>query len=177
VQDSDAVLVARVVAHDDRAAFELLVRRYQSPLRGFLRRLARFDAARADDLAQETFMKLFRSIGSYRGEAKFSSWLYSIAYHTFLNDQRGRIVETSFEESHQAPLPDTTQAAGDALDVEAALAHLNARQQAVFELHYRHGMTHQEVAGALELPLGTVKTDLSRGLDVLRRAMGHQEGR
>lgn len=175
--DSDAVLVARVVTQDDRAAFELLVRRYQSPLRAFLRRLARFDAARADDLAQETFLKLYRSIGTYRGQAKFSTWLYRIAYHTFINDQRGRAVETSFEESHQAPLPDTAQQAGDARDVETALAHLNARQQAVFELHYRHGMTHQEVAGALELPLGTVKTDLSRGLDVLRRAMGWEEDR
>jgi RNA polymerase sigma factor (sigma-70 family) len=79
VTDSDTALVARVVANDDRSAFELLVRRHQSPLRNFLRRLAKNDAARADDLAQETFIKAYRSMASFAGTAKFSSWLYRIA--------------------------------------------------------------------------------------------------
>jgi RNA polymerase sigma-70 factor (ECF subfamily) len=175
--DSEAVLVARVVANDDRTAFELLVRRYQSPLRLFLRRLARNDAARADDLAQETFIKLYRSIGTYRGQAKFSSWLYRIAWNTFLNDQRGRVAETTFEEALHAPVADTAQAAGDAADVERALGHLGDRQRAVFDLHYRKGMSHAEIAAALELPAGTVKSDLLRGMDELRRRFGdRQEG-
>jgi RNA polymerase sigma-70 factor (ECF subfamily) len=175
--DSEAMLVARVVANDDRAAFELLVRRYQSPLRLFLRRLARNDAARADDLAQETFIKLYRSIGTYRGQAKFSSWLYRIAWNTFLNDQRGRVPEAIFDEILHAPVDDSAQAAGDAADVERALGSLGDRQRAVFDLHYRKGMSHAEIATVLELPAGTVKSDLSRGLDELRRRFGgRQEG-
>lgn len=83
--DNDAALVARVIADDDRNAFELLVRRHQSPLRNFLRQLTAFDVERADDLAQETLIKVYRSIHTFQGTAKFTSWLYQIAYHTFLN--------------------------------------------------------------------------------------------
>lgn len=172
--DSDAALVARVVTGDDRAAFELLVRRHQSPVRNFLRRLARNDAARADDLAQETFIKLFRSIGTYRAQAKFSTWLYRIAYRTFLDDQRGRREEMPLHEDDHVT-PDHALAAGNELDVNVALQRLMPRQRAVFDLHYGKGLTHDEVAQALELPVGTVKSDLSRGLDLLRHALVHQE--
>ena len=166
--ESDAELVARVVAADDRSAFELLVRRHQSPLRNFLRRLARSDHARADDLAQETFIKAYRSIHTYRGTAKFSSWLYRIAYNTFLNDERGRLPAAEFDEAQHAAVADRAAHAGDELDIDRALQLLSTRQQAVFDLHYRKGMTHEEVANALELPLGTVKSDLARGHERLR---------
>jgi RNA polymerase sigma factor (sigma-70 family) len=166
--DSDASLVARVVRDDDRVAFELLVRRYQSPLRNFLRRLTRADVDRADDLAQETFMKLYTSIATYRGSAKFSTWLYRIAYNTFLNDQRRVSPDTAFDESFHAPVADTADAAGDQTDVERALRELGDRERAVFDLHYRKGMTHHEVANVLEVPLGTVKSDLTRGREKLK---------
>jgi RNA polymerase sigma-70 factor, ECF subfamily len=175
--DSDASLVARVVTNDDRAAFELLVRRYQSPLRNFLRRLARDDVARADDLAQETFIKLYQAIGTYRAQAKFATWLYRIAYNTFLNDQRGRAPEAEFEESVHAPTADTARSAGNEVDVSNALRHLSDRQRAVFDLYYSKGMTHGEVASALDLPLGTVKSDLTRGIDRLRQVLMDRERR
>ena len=76
---TDADLVARVLLDDDHHAFSELVRRHQSAVRGLLRNLTRTDAALADDLAQETFLKAFKHIGSFRGEAKFSTWLYRIA--------------------------------------------------------------------------------------------------
>lgn len=174
--DPDAVLVARVVTSDDRAAFELLVRRHQGPVRNFLRRLARNDPDGAEDLAQETFIKLFRSISSYRGQAKFSTWLYRIAYRTFLDGQRGRVEQVSLDEQEQElATPDTAQDAGNELDVEQALQHLTPRQRAVFDLHYAKGMSHDEVAQAVELPLGTVKSDLARGIALLRRVFGAKE--
>lgn len=171
--DNDAALVARVIADDDRNAFELLVRRHQSPLRHFLRQLTAFEVERADDLAQETLIKVYRSIHTFQGTAKFTSWLYQIAYHTFLNDQRRRHPETQFDESvHPVPSDatpaDSTAAAGDRGDVERALSQLPARQQAVFELHYQQEMTHAEIATALDLPLGTVKSDLTRGREALK---------
>jgi len=149
MSDSDTALVARVIASDDRGAFELLVRRHQSAVRNFLRRLARNDVERANDLAQETFIKMYQGLHSYRGTARFTTWLFRIAYHTFLNDQRGR---------HTA----------DALDVDRALERLPVRQRAVFDLHYKKGMTHSEIAEALELPLGTIKSDLVRGHEKLK---------
>lgn len=175
VDQSDAVLIARVLTEDDRAAFEMLVIRYQSPLRNFLRRLTRDDAARADDLAQETFMKAYASIRTYKAQAKFSTWLYRIAYNTFLNDERSRVTETELEEHHHPPAPDTALSASNEVDVDGALRHLNARQRAVFDLHYRKGMTHEEVAIALDLPPGTVKSDLAHGLERLREILTQRE--
>jgi RNA polymerase sigma factor (sigma-70 family) len=174
--DNEAALVTRIVMEGDRAAFEVLVRRHQSPLRNFLRRLTRNDVERANDLAQETFLRLYNSIGTYRGQAKFTTWLYRIAYNTFLNDQRGRrVADAEFDESRHSPVPDTTSSASDETDVDSALAHLTDRQRAVFDLHYKKGMTHHEVASALELPLGTVKSDVARGLDILREILTSHE--
>lgn len=173
MSDSDTTLVARVAADDDRGAFELLVRRHQSAVRNFLRRLARNDAERANDLAQETFIKLYQGIGSYRGAARFSTWLYRIAYHTFLNDERGRRrADLEFDEEQHAGADDSANAAGAALDVGRALERLGMRQRAVFDLHYKKGMTHSEIADALGLPLGTVKSDLVRGHEQLREWLG-----
>jgi len=168
VTDSDAALVARVVADDDRSAFELLVRRHQSPLRNFLRRLAKNDAARADDLAQETFIKAYRSMASFAGTAKFSSWLYRIAYNTFLNDQRGRVTHAELDETQHLSTENDAECAATESDVDKLLNQLPLRQRAVFDLHYKKGMTHQEIAQTLELPLGTVKSDLTRGHETLR---------
>jgi RNA polymerase sigma-70 factor (ECF subfamily) len=168
VTDSDAALVARVVAHDDRGAFELLVRRHQSPLRNFLRRLTKNDSERADDLAQETFLKAYRAMHTYAGVAKFSTWLYRIAYNTFLNELRTRFPQTEFDEAqHSSPVrgPEHRDLQND---VDRCLLHLSSRQRAVFDLHYKKDLSHREIAAALELPLGTVKSDLSRGLEVLR---------
>ena len=168
VSDSDVALVARVVADDDRGAFELLVRRHQSAVRNFLRRLTRNDSERANDLAQETFIKMYQGLRSYRGTARFSTWLYRIAYHTFLNDERGRRPADEFSEDLHGERTDTAAALTDALDVDRALERLPVRQRAVFDLHYKKGMTHSEIADALELPLGTIKSDLSRGHEKLK---------
>lgn len=172
--DSDAALVARVVADDDRGAFELLVRRHQSPLRNFLRRLAKNDRDRADDLAQETFLKAYRAMHTYAGAAKFSTWLYRIAYNTFLNDQRRRFPQAEFDEALHASPADGPEHGDRLADVDRCLERLSMRQRAVFDLHYKKDLSHQEIASTLELPLGTVKSDLARGLEVLRRHLVDQ---
>lgn len=169
--DSDDSLVARVVTDDDRVAFELLVRRHQSPLRNFLRRLTRADVERSDDLAQEAFLKAYRSIETYKGGARFSTWLYRIAYNTFLNDERRNVSEMEFDEALHSPATDTALAAAREVDIDAALQQLSIRQRAIFDLHYKKGMTHDEVADALGLPLGTVKSDLTRGRDRLKELL------
>ena len=99
---TDADLVARILLDDDHHAFSELVRRHQSAVRGLLRQLTRTDAALADDLAQETFIKAYKNIRSFRGEAKFSTWLYRIAYNCFREEARRRkelvgIDETQLE--------------------------------------------------------------------------------
>src|SRR6185436_8560315 len=90
VELTDADLVARVLADDDQHAFGELVRRHQSSVRGLLRQLTRTDVALADDLAQDTFLRAYKNIRSFRGEARFSTWLYRIAYNCFREDARRR---------------------------------------------------------------------------------------
>ena len=87
---TDADLIARVLGDDDQHAFGELVRRHQSSVRGLLRQLTRTDIALADDLAQETFLRAYKNIRSFRGEAQFSTWLYRIAYNCFREDARRR---------------------------------------------------------------------------------------
>ena len=173
--DSDAELVARLVASDDHAAFESLVKRHQSPVRHFFRRLARNDAQRADDLAQETFLKVFRSIGSFKGDSKFTTWLYRVAYNTFLNHQRNRVATAPLEDASQAE-QDFSGQAGNEADFDRLLHELSDRHRAVFDLHYRKDLSHPEIASALQIPLGTVKSDLTRGLDQLRLLVSAKGG-
>lgn len=169
---SDSDLIARVLVNDDRNAFGELVRRYQSEVRQFLRRLTRDDAARADDLAQETFVKAYRSLRQFHGDAKFSSWLYRIAHRSFLNELRKRRESLSAEgEFDHLPAPRKVPSVAMAVDVRQALKKLSLEEQAVFDLYYRKGMTHTETASVLELPLGTVKTHLSRGKEKLKNLL------
>src|SRR5262245_63209458 len=98
---SNAEHIARVVVHDDRHAFSELVRRHQSAVRATLRRLTMGNHALADDLAQETFLLAYRNLKSFRQEAKFSTWLYRIAYNAFLADAR---------KTREAQLPEDTDA-------------------------------------------------------------------
>lgn len=165
--DPDAELVARLMASGDHRVFEELVKRHQSSVRNFFRRLTHPDKARADDLAQETFLKLYRSIGSFQGQAKFSTWLYRVAYNVFLDEQRRRPVVPPQLDVHPEE-PDHAPRIGDEADVSRLLRQLTLRQRVIFELHYRKDLSHQEISGVLEIPLGTVKSDLSRGLDQLR---------
>ncbi|HQZ46706.1 MAG TPA: sigma-70 family RNA polymerase sigma factor, partial [Usitatibacteraceae bacterium] len=89
-EPADAQLVLAVVAHDDREAFSHLVRRHQSMVRSVLRRLAKGDQGLADDLAQETFLLAWRNLRSFRFDSRFSTWLYRIAFNTWLSQARRR---------------------------------------------------------------------------------------
>jgi len=85
---TDQVLIDSVVKEDSHLAFAELVKRYQSPLRYSLRQLTGWNEALADDLAQETFIKAYKALPGYQGKAKFSSWLYRIAYNEMISHFR-----------------------------------------------------------------------------------------
>src|SRR6202158_6179217 len=133
---SDTQLIARVVVSDDRHAFSELVRRHQSSVRATLRKLAKGDAALADDLAQETFLLAYRNLKSFRQEAKFSTWLYRIAYNVFLADAR-KIKELSMPEDAagepvavadavaDAAAPSLSRQAALSIDLERAMLVLS----------------------------------------------------
>jgi RNA polymerase sigma-70 factor (ECF subfamily) len=134
----------------------------------------RDDFSRADDLAQEAFIKAWRSIGQFEGKSGFRTWLFSIAYRTFLNDLRRKTGFSEFTESEHAGRSDFAEQADTVRDLSAALRCLTIRQQAVFDLHYKKGMTQMEVAEVLDMPAGTVKSDLRRGHEKLRELLQDQ---
>lgn len=153
-------------------AFARLVRLYQSPVRAFLRRLAGGDHARADDLAQQVFMKAHRTIAGYAGTGSFAGWLYRIAYREFLNDERKRVRRRDLDEANAAaPDPAPTMGPDLRLDVAAALMRLKPEERAAITLCLSEGMSHPEAAKILDMPVGTVKSHIARGREKLKASL------
>ena len=173
--EAESEWISRVVLHDDHLAFAELVHLHQAPVRRFLGRLCGDDWQRADDLAQDTFWKAYRNIGGYRGSGRFLSWLFGIAWQLYSGQQRsggGRMhvsLEDMSMEGMSMDLADDVPGDVDLHALEQLLGQLRPEEQAAILLHYRHGLTHQEAAAALGVPLGTVKSLIVRARAKLRR--------
>ena len=173
---ADSDLIARVLLHEDHRAFGELVRRYQSPLRAFLSRLTRGDTHRADDLAQETFLKAWKNLNTYRGDSRFSTWLFGIACNEFRSAARKRtewlaadLADENVVDESETPVPAPDPALR--MDLSAALQRLNTLERAAILLCCQNGFSHDEAARILECPAGTVKTGILRGKEKLKRLL------
>ncbi len=164
---SESELLAREAAAGDAAAFGVLVRRHQSKLRGFLLRMTRGNHALADDLAQETFLEAFRKIAQF-GTGSFFGWLCAIAYSRYLMEARKYKLERLDEANEiadDAPEPETASLAR--LDIEKTMARLVPAQRAALTLCFSLGLSHEEAAATLNIPLGTLKSHVNRGREKL----------
>ena len=169
---TDADLLARVIVDGDQHAFGELVRRHQSSVRGLLRQLVRADLELADDLAQETFIRAYKNIRSFRGEAKFSTWLYRIAYNVFRENARKRKELVGIDEERlQAEADPQTTDPGLRYDLMNALANLPLHERTAVTLCCQNGLSHDEAARVLDIPLGTVKTNVLRGREKLKKML------
>ena len=160
----DRALVARALLGNDSRAFEQLLRRHQGMVRAQLRRLLHGDEAGADDLAQEAFLLAWRKLDQFRGDARFSTWLYRIAYTCFLQAHRkkaGALEDTDHGESEQMSAP--AQMIDLQMDLENAMRRLSEAEQTVLLHCSQLGLSHDEAAYVLAMPLGTVKTHATRG--------------
>lgn len=171
---TDSELISRFLAGDQRA-FADLVRRYQSPIRQFLRRLSAGDHALADDIAQETFLKMFTSLVSFRGEAGISTWLHTIAYRTFLRHvaSHSRLEFVGDDRMPEAISPAPT-VMSDIL-VEQLMKHLSLDERLMVTLSVSGGMSHAEIAEVTQAPLGTIKSHINRAKKKLARLLGSEE--
>lgn len=168
----DRALVARVLLGDDRTAFEQLLRRHQGMVRAQLRRLLHGDVATADDLAQETFLLAWRKLDQFRGEARFSTWLYRVAYSCFLQANRKIPPPVGGADEGEAErLPAPEEATDLQLDFERAMRRLSKAEQTVLLHCVQMGLSHEEAAYVLAMPLGTVKTHATRGKAKLKTAL------
>lgn len=166
----DQALVARVRLGNDPRAFEQLVRRHQGMVRAQLRRLLHGDHAAADDLAQEAFLLAWRKLDQFRGEARLSTWLYRIAYACFLQAYRKKSLSLGDDEDIEAvSLPEPMQAIDLRIDLERAMQRLSTSEQTVLLHCVQLGLSHEETAYVLAMPLGTVKTHATRGKAKLKQ--------
>lgn len=172
----DAQLVARAVVHADQHAFATLVRQHQSSLRLFLRRLTRNDAL-ADDLAQETFIRAWKALHTFRHQAAFRTWLFQIAYNLHISHARKRppSVVPSEQIGHDARQPPPERQAQLRHDLRHLLDVLAPDERTVITLCFQQDFTHQECSDILGMPLGTVKTHINRGREKLKRQLAQQQ--
>jgi RNA polymerase sigma-70 factor (ECF subfamily) len=186
--DADVVALAQ---QGRELAFRELIRRYERPVFSLIFRMVR-DRETAEDLAQETFIKVLNHIDRYRPEFKLSSWLFKIANNVAIDHIRKRQLDTvSMDGSPHAATAAEVEATSFDVSVrqESALEELESRElgsaieQAIAKLRpeyrscimLRHveGRSYEEIAATLDLPLGTVKTYIHRARHELRRALEH----
>ena len=163
-------------ATGERRAFGELVRRHGSSVRGLLRRMGA-QGAEADDVAQDAFLAAFERIAEFRGEGTFAGWVKRIAARSYLRRlQKERRIGALTAEQVDV---ETGGGGGDAdgrIDLDGALKVLGAAERICVTMCFGAGLSHQEAADALNLPLGTVKSHVKRGLDKLRTRLAPADG-
>ncbi len=168
---TDAALVAAARSGSDRA-FARLVDRHQQAVRSFLRRVCGHEAD-ADDLAQETFLAAWTSLRTLKTAAYLKTWLFSIAWRKAKglarSASRSRIRDTAWSEMQDKTAIPQTEAN---IALAQAMAQLNGDQRAAVALCLAGGWSHGDAASVLDLPLGTVKSHVSRGRARLVEILG-----
>ncbi|MDE2488411.1 MAG: sigma-70 family RNA polymerase sigma factor [Alphaproteobacteria bacterium] len=155
-------------ATGERRAFGELVRRHGSGVRGLLRRMGAAPSE-ADDVAQDAFLAAFERIAEFRGEGTFAAWVKRIAARLYLRRlQKERKLAAFATQAMEADPPDAGGDSDASLDLDEALKALSAAERVCVTMCFGAGLSHTEAAEALNLPLGTVKSHVKRGLEKLR---------
>ena len=171
---ADTLVIALACAGDD-SAFGELMRRRQSRVRKFMYHMCR-QPALGDDLAQQVFLKAWRSLGSLRSAVAFDGWLKKIIVNVWLEEvRRGKLATlVDVELKDLAVQPEATSVR---MDLDAALSTLSPDMRVCVVLAYNEGHSHPEIAELTGLPLGTVKSNIARGAARLREILaGYGEG-
>jgi RNA polymerase sigma-70 factor (ECF subfamily) len=186
--DADVVALAlegRDVAHRE------LIKRYERPVFSLVLRMVR-DRELAEDLTQDTFVKVLSHLDSYRTDFKFSSWLFKIANNVAVDHLRRRQLDTvsihgsphssAFDdvEASRFDLPDERESALGEMEarelgsaIELAISRLRPEYRSCILLRHVEGRSYEEIASTLDLPLGTIKTYIHRARHELRLALEH----
>ncbi len=180
---SDIALIAQVVTFGSERAFGQLVQAHQEAVRRFLRRLTAGDEMRADDLAQETFIRAWQHLSSFRQLSGFETWLLRIAYRVFLDDERKEKsradsldLPTKSDQPENSDIPDHQGNANDPAslkegadsfalhhDLNLALATLSQNERTCVVLQCIEGQSIKEIVAITGLTENTVKSHLLRG--------------
>jgi RNA polymerase sigma-70 factor, ECF subfamily len=172
---SDQRLIALVLINNDHKAFGELVLKYQSDVRGLLIKLTNGDKALADDLAQDVFIRAYKYLRTFKATAGFSTWLYRISYNVFI-DYTKSLKKTDDIEGYDC-ISDDPKDVGSEIDMQNALKILKENEKIVVVLHYDKGYSHNEIANLIDMPLGTVKTNIVRAKEKLKKYFNHEQSR
>lgn len=168
--------LAVLASRREEGAFNILMRRHSSRVRALLRRMGA-QAALADDLSQDAFLAAWQSIGTFRGDSSFGTWICRIAARLYMKrwrlDARHLLMAETPDEGERSH----ESASNARLDLDEALTLLSPAERLCVSLCHGAGMSHSEAAEALRTPLGTVKSHVKRGLDKLKAHMETQGGR
>jgi RNA polymerase sigma factor (sigma-70 family) len=164
-----------LAALGDRRAFGELARRHGSAVRGLLRRMGA-QPTEADDIAQDAFLTAFERIAEFRGEGAFAGWLKRIAARAWLRrlqkeKRLGELAQEAAQDEDEPPRADPDRR----LDLDEAMKALTPAERLCVSMCFGAGLSHAETADALNLPLGTVKSHVKRGLDKLRARLAPVE--
>ena len=163
----------------DEGAFQELIERYKDLVFALIARTVQ-DRARAEDLAQEVFLRIHRGLPYFRGEARLSTWIYRIVANVCVHDQtrpsaQAPTVSLDDEKAGARVAPSVADRQFGDLELrdrlEKAIARLPPNYRLLIAAHYLDGVLYEDLAEALGLPLGTVKTQLYRAKQQLRRLL------
>ncbi len=184
--DSDAMLVERTVAGDQKA-FELLVIKYQRRIQRLIGRMVR-DVDLVEDIAQETFIRAYRALAQFRGEAQFYTWLYRIAVNTakkaLLDLKRDPTISENSFKSGQSDESDETSPLENALTssetpesvlaskeiaaiIHAAMEALPEELRQAITLREIEGLSYEEISEVMNCPIGTVRSRIFRAREAI----------
>ena len=172
----ERALLERCRTGTDDAAFAELIDRYKDLVYGMVGRMIP-DRSRIDDVAQDVFLKVYRGLPYFRGDARLSTWIYRIVANECFQARSRTRPEVSLDRGpDRAPLdPGADDAAFADFELrdrlEAAMAQLSDRERFLVTAHYLKGVQYEALAEALDIPIGTVKTHLYRAKRRLRELL------
>ena len=180
-QLNDISLVAQVVVFKNTRAFDTLVKKYQSPVRRFFLHQTLGDEELSDDLAQETFLKAYTNLSSFKNLSSFSTWLYRLVSNACVDllrrdgRRRASAGPSLDDEELNLDVPDPAPSPQDAAElqelreeIERGLSALSPEHREVLILREIHQLRYDEIADSLSLDVGTVKSRISRARKQLR---------
>jgi RNA polymerase sigma-70 factor (ECF subfamily) len=179
--EQDDILLVAASKNGDQEAFAQLVKRYQRLVFNLVYRMLQ-QYEEAAEITQETFLAAWQGLPSFRGDARFPTWLYRIAYNCSLKQlelrKRDRALQVALEENKTLENANDEQRENAELDVrerqiliQEHLSHLPAKYRVVLILRHLQDMTYEEMAEILTMPIGTIKTHLFRARNLLKERL------
>lgn len=173
--ENEESLIKRIAA-GEKEFFGELVLKHQDFIFSVVKNYVRFEEE-ARDITQDVFLKAYENIEKFRGESKFSSWLYRIAYNLSINwSERVKGRETQLDDGLAETIPEEASAADEEFDKQLVLSRIKeiieeipVKYKVVIKLYYFEEKSYQEIADTLGIPINTVKIQLLRAKDLVRK--------